>query len=142
MPHNTAFHQDLHCLLSQKLSSEKEIQLESISCDPRYIQWTILSLLYRTRRKNPLVHKGLRWRFYSLFSKKICSAHLQGPVVLSVVSPTADPGVTSLIPAWSHTLVEVDHEIISAVILLFSLIQEGLLSVTSENMYTKYWLTA
>ena len=31
---------------------------------------------------------------------------------------TADPGVTSLIPAWSHTLVEIDHEIISTVILL------------------------
>ena len=31
---------------------------------------------------------------------------------------TADPGVTSLIPARSHTLVEIDHEIISTVILL------------------------
>ena len=31
---------------------------------------------------------------------------------------TADPGVTSLIPAWSHTFVEIDHEIISTVILL------------------------
>ena len=32
-------------------------------------------------------------------------------------SLTADPGVTSLIPAWSHTFVEIDHEIISTVIL-------------------------
>ena len=31
---------------------------------------------------------------------------------------TADPGVASLIPARSHTFVEIDHEIISAVILL------------------------
>ena len=31
---------------------------------------------------------------------------------------TADPGVASSIPAWSHTLVEIDHEIISTVILL------------------------
>ena len=31
---------------------------------------------------------------------------------------TADPGVASLIPAWSHTFVEIDHEIISMVILL------------------------
>ena len=31
---------------------------------------------------------------------------------------TADPGVASLIPAWSHTFVEIDHEIISTVILL------------------------
>ena len=25
---------------------------------PRYVQWTIPSLLYQTRRKNPLVYKG------------------------------------------------------------------------------------
>ena len=31
---------------------------------------------------------------------------------------TADPGVASSIPAWSHTFVEIDHEIISTVILL------------------------
>ena len=33
---------------------------------------------------------------------------------------TADPGVASLIPALSHTFVEIDHEIISTVILLSS----------------------
>ena len=31
---------------------------------------------------------------------------------------TADQGVTSSIPAWSHTFVEIDHEIISTFILL------------------------
>ena len=31
---------------------------------------------------------------------------------------TADPGVASVIPARSHTFVEIDHEIISMVILL------------------------
>ena len=31
---------------------------------------------------------------------------------------TEDPGVVSLIPAWSHTFVEIDHEIISTAILL------------------------
>ena len=31
---------------------------------------------------------------------------------------TADPGVTSLISTQSHTFVEIDHEIISMVILL------------------------
>ena len=31
---------------------------------------------------------------------------------------TADPGVASSIPAGSHTFVEIDHEIISTVILL------------------------
>ena len=33
---------------------------------------------------------------------------------------TADTGVASLIPARSHTFVEIDHEIISMVILLHS----------------------
>ena len=33
-------------------------------------------------------------------------------------SLTADPGFSGLIPARSHTLVEIDHEIISTVILL------------------------
>ena len=31
---------------------------------------------------------------------------------------TADPGISGSIPAWSHTIVEIDHQIISTVILL------------------------
>ena len=56
-------------------------------------------------------------------------------------SLTADPGVASSIPARFHTFVEIDHEIVSTVILLPSA-EEGLLSVTGESMCTKYWLTA
>ena len=59
----------------------------------------------------------------------------------SVVSPTADIWVASLILAQSHCFVEIDDEIISMVNLLL-LIQEGLLSVTSKSMCLKYWLTA
>ena len=33
---------------------------------------------------------------------------------------TADPGVGSLIPAWSHSFVEIDHEITSVAILFLS----------------------
>ena len=44
-------------------------------------------------------------------------------------------------PAQSYTFLEIDHAIISMVILL-PLIQEGLLSVTSKSMCTKHWLTA
>ena len=62
-------------------------------------------------------------------------------------SLTAEPGVASLILGGSHTFVEIDHEIISTVILLPSAesFKKGcnrLLSVTKENMCTKYWLTA
>ena len=56
----------------------------------------------------------------------------------SVTCVTADPGVASSIPARSHTFVEIDHKIISMVIHLLLLIQEGLLSFSSENMCTKY----
>ena len=51
------------------------------------------------------------------------SSYLPGHIAQSVTClatdaclPT-DPGVTSSIPAWSHTFVEIDHEIISTVIL-------------------------
>ena len=54
-----------------------------------------------------------------------------------VASLTADLRVASSIPAQSHTLLQIDH----AVILLLLLIQEGLLSVTSESICTKYKLT-
>ena len=53
--------------------------------------------------------------------------------------------VASLFPVRSHTFVEIDHEMISTAILLpsaDSFIQEGLLSVTSESMCMKFWLTA
>ena len=49
--------------------------------------------------------------------------------------PTADPRVVSLIPAQSHTFVEIEHEIISTVILLLPLIQEWFLSVTREFVH-------
>ena len=42
---------------------------------------------------------------------------------------------------WYHTFSMSDHIIIYTAILLLPLIQEGLLSVTSESMCTKYWLT-
>ena len=44
---------------------------------------------------------------------------MQSVMCLAIdVSLTADPGVASSIPARSHTFVEIDHEIISTVILL------------------------
>ena len=80
---------------------------------PQIIQWTIPHFLY----KNSLVAQ-------------------------SVASLNADPGVASSFLAQSHTFMEIDHETITSVILLLPLIQERLLSVTSESMCTKYLLTA
>ena len=39
-------------------------------------------------------------------------------------------------------VLEIDYVMISMAIFLLMLIQEGLVSLTSESMYTKYWLTA
>ena len=70
---------------------------------------------------------------------------LPGPVAQSVTclatdaSLTADPEVMSLIPAWSHTFVEIDHELISMVILLPS--AESFKKGCCQ-FCTKYWLTA
>ena len=63
------------------------------------------------------------------------NAGAPGPVAQSVASLTADPGVESLIRIRSHTFVEINHGIISTVILLLPLIQEVLLSVTSKSIY-------
>ena len=52
---------------------------------------------------------------------KAPSKHIQKPYLTCLVTAaklTADPGVASLIPARSHTFMEIDHEIISTVILL------------------------
>ena len=63
-------------------------------------------------------------------------------------SLTADPGIASSIPARSHTFVEIDHEIISTVILLPSAesFKKGCCQlqakVCARSMCTKYWLTA
>ena len=38
--------------------------------------------------------------------------YILSPIVQSAASLTADPGVVSSIPARTHALVEVDHEII------------------------------
>ena len=62
--------------------------------------------------------------FLRLLWKVLILCDLPGRVAQSVTCLatdaclTADPGVASSIPARSHTFVEIDHEIISTVILL------------------------
>ena len=64
---------------------------------------------------------------------EISSQTKPGHVAQSVASLAADPGVASLIPVLFHTFVELYHKIISTVILLLLLNQEGLLSFTSAR---------
>ena len=64
--------------------------------------------------------------YYSGFPQDLEAGGQPGRVAQSVTclvtdaKLTADPGVASSIPARSHTFVEIDHEIISTVILLSS----------------------
>ena len=62
-----------------------------------------------------------KW-FYTVVLHIALSQSWPGPVAQVVACPIADPAAASLIPAWSHTSVEIDHEIISMVILLLRLI--------------------
>ena len=61
---------------------------------------------------------------FACMSISVCHNFSLGRVAQSVTCLatdaclTADPGVASSIPARSHTFVEIDHEIISTVILL------------------------
>ena len=47
-----------------------------------------------------------------------CISYTPSPVAQSVTCLTADPGVASWIQARSHTLVKIDHEMISMAFLL------------------------
>ena len=77
-------------------------------------------------------------------------SHLPGCVAQSVTCLatdaclTADPGVASSIPARYHTFVEIDHEIISTVILLPSadLFKKGCCQLKAKVCAQIYWLTA
>ena len=61
------------------------------------------------------IHKFVKELFWQKRSGRIA----QSVTCLATdASLTADPGVASSILAWSHTFVEIDHEIISTVILL------------------------
>ena len=67
--------------------------------------------------------------------------HLPGRVAQSVTCLAtdacliADPGVASSIPARYHTFVEIDHEIISTVILLLPLIYSRRVVVSYKRKY-------
>ena len=83
----------------------------------------------------------LKSSYHNEIIKVLYKAHT-GPVAQSIARPMADPRVVSLILTWSHTFAETDHEIFSMVVLLLPQTKEGLVSVTSESMCKKYWLTA
>ena len=66
-----------------------------------------------------MIYSVLLQHVYILLQRKLPGRLAQPVTCLSTnASLTADPGVVSSIPAQSHSFVEIDHEIISTVILL------------------------
>ena len=65
-----------------------------------------------------------------------------GPIEQSVASLIANPGAASSIPARFHGFVEINHEIFSMITLLLHYFKKGCLSVISESLCMKFWLTA
>ena len=53
---NVAFHQDLHCLLRHKISSEKEIYfcLEIITCDPLMYPMDLLKFIVLNQKEESI----------------------------------------------------------------------------------------
>ena len=59
MQHNAAFHQGLHCLIGKKDFQTKEFNIFFNYNLTPLDMYKRLSHVYRTRRKNPSVYKGL-----------------------------------------------------------------------------------
>ena len=80
--------------------------------------------IYRDARKDLLKSKAFRflWLTYDSNTQYQTPGRVAQSVTCLATDAclTADPGVASSIPARPHTFVEIDHEIISMVILLRS----------------------
>ena len=129
--------------LKQPLKKTKKLHFQSPNAGQKYCRMLLWSIF------TCMLPYGFKTFVMSVFSCHLRQVSLYSllhfipcPVAQLVASLAADPGVTCLITSRSHTFIEIDHEIICTVILLLTLIQEGLLSVTSESMCRKYWLTA
>ena len=84
----------------------------------------LISLKTACRHNHEKTNASLETRYIHGNTVKVYSQSRPGRVAQSVTCLatdaclTADPGVASSIPGWFHTFVEIDHEIISTVILL------------------------
>ena len=106
-------------------------RIKKIQSKLKALEWSqqcyiIHQFLRCSRAANSLIGDGTLTKFKLIpaFIVVLLICKIPGRVAQSVTclatdaSLTADPGVASSIPAWSHTFVEIDHEKISTVILL------------------------
>ena len=112
-------------------------------CSKKWIKKVLISLRGCTGWSAPLLLANSEDRFshveahIALDNMHFCLRKpVFGPIAQLVSSLTADPGVASLIPAWSHTFMEIDHEII------YSRSPSADSKRVVVWMCTKYWSTA
>ena len=82
-PRWNAFHQGLLCKGKKIFRQMNTIYFWKLWPDiPRYVQWTIPSILYQARRKNPLEYKGLIMKeLPSIFCNLTCFYYMAfGPL--------------------------------------------------------------
>ena len=98
------------------------------------------TLLHRLEHMFGIAGKPLEW-MSSYLSGRYQTVTIDGRVAQSVTCLatnaclTADPGVASSIPVRPHTFVEIDHEMISTVILLLPLIYSRRVVVSYKRKY-------
>ena len=84
----------------------------------------------------PLIQEGQ----LSVSGKRMCTVLVTRPASVAQLDAPSNwrPGGRGFNPrwGWQHAFVEIDHEILSTVILSLLLIQEGQLSVSGERMCT------
>ena len=86
--------------------------------------------------KRPIWLRGLYLKSFQ-YTKRFMPGHVAQSVTCLATDAclTADPGVASSIPVWSHTFVEIDHEMISTVILLLPPIHLRRVVVSYKRKY-------
>ena len=122
--------------LEKKISTHSYLEAWTLNCSSQIIfkdKAVLFKVAYNETdnisSRTILRHNNIfnRYLFASILRQEsyICHlSHIPSRIAQSVMclatdaSLTADPGVASLILARSHTFVEIDHEIISTVILL------------------------
>ena len=112
---------------------EKKSLISIVYTNPQFC-WVIISknALFTQTPKSKVRNRN-DWKAEIAGFLTLCIlAHL-------LFTPALVTGVTISIPTPFHTFMENGHEAISTIILLL-LIQEGLMSVTSQSRCTEYWL--
>ena len=89
MPHGEAFHRGPHYLLRQTRPSKKEIHFY---WEPRYIQWTILRVLYQYHRYTLTLNALMT-------QTGLCVVTLQRIIIIIII--IRSPNDVS-VPVWSN----------------------------------------